>query len=52
MNDHDLRFFENPHPNPLPKGEGEKAAIRARVKYIEREALKALSEGRGLGEGK
>ena len=33
VNGHDLRFFENPHPSPLPKGEGVKAAIRARVKY-------------------
>jgi len=31
---HDLRFFENPHPCPLPKGEGEKAAIRTRFEYI------------------
>jgi hypothetical protein len=30
---HDLRFFENPHPCPLPKGEGEKAAIRTRFEY-------------------
>ena len=22
---HDLRFFEKPHPGPLPKGEGDKS---------------------------
>jgi len=32
-NGHDLRFFKTPHPSPLPKGEGEKAAISARVEY-------------------
>ena len=24
-NGHDLRFFESPHPSPLPKGEGDKS---------------------------
>ena len=33
-NGHDLRFFENPHPNTLTNGEGDKASIRARVDYI------------------
>ena len=33
VNGHGLHFFESPHPSPLPQGEGEKAAIRARVEY-------------------
>jgi hypothetical protein len=24
-NGHNLRFFENPHPSPLPTGEGDKS---------------------------
>jgi hypothetical protein len=39
---HYLRLFENPHPTPLPRGEGAKAAIGARVEYLGR-AMRALT---------
>jgi len=40
--DHYLRLFENPHPTPLPRGEGAKATIGARVEYLGR-AMRALT---------
>jgi hypothetical protein len=39
---HYLRLFENPHPSPLPRGEGAKATIGTRVEYLGR-AMRALT---------
>jgi len=41
---HYLRLFENPHPTPLPRGEGAKATIGTHVEYLGR-AMRALTLG-------